>query len=1021
MKKVLGILTLLLNLSICQTSDQINQAKRIIKSKGLSKEQVIEQAKLSGYSNEQINEAMKKDLNKKIMPKENLDNTSKELNVNFDQTSQKEEKSPILNSSNNDVKVNNDNGLQYLDSQDLEIIDESYINIDSQSQYSSENVSYFGYEIFKRDPALFQAASVGAIDPDYLIGPGDEIIVMLWGETQFRQVLEVNREGFIFIPEVGQAFVNGLNMNLLESKLFRILSQSYASLNPSGGKPTTFLDISLGNLRPLRIQVLGEVSQPGAYTVSPSSTLFSSLYYFNGPTTLGSLREIQLIRGGENISNIDFYDYLLTGKSPNDLKLQLDDVIFVPRRMKTVTIKGEINRPGIYELKPGETLKDILSMAGDLKITAYLDRIQIDRIVPFEKREELGMDRMYTDFNLRDLKKTDNNFPLQDGDVIQIFSVLNLRQNVVDISGAVTRPGSYDIGESLTLSQLIIKSDSLLGDAYMDRIDIVRIKPDFTEELIRLDLDKVMDNDPKHDIELMGLDRVKVYGRAEMVSQKYVSISGHVKRPGRYSLQQNMTLYDLIFKAGGYIDPEFKKDAYLDRAELVRIDRNSGEKKIIPFNLLSVLNKTSIAFDILEPNDAVRIYSNYEIKGGGNFIYIEGNVKRPGQYDLYEKNMTLYDLIFKAGGLNDSLYRANTILQRADLIRFSDDRLYQQIIPFNLKNVILDKNNKENYKLYPDDRVRIYSKEIFNKDHFVTINGMINTPGRFKYKKGMTIKDLILECGGVSRNIYRYKIEIARIDTNNSDVEDKDFAKSIQIELDNNFDVLNSTRQVDLFQNKMSQSKENEFELAPYDYISVRPDPSFEIQKIITVEGAVRYPGLYVKIKQDERISDIILRAGGLKDNAFLEGSIFERDNKRVNVSLAKIMRRSNHSSNAIVQSGDRIQIVENPNTIIIEGEISSPGTYYCSAQKKLKKVIREAGGLTPNADEKNIVIVYPNGSSKKYIPFLNNPKVTQGSRVIVGLAAEEEPFDSTEFLKEISSIMASFAQAIAIVILAKG
>ena len=152
---------------------------------------------------------------------------------------------------------------------------------------------------------------------------------MLWGETQFRQVFKVDREGFVFIPEIGQVFVNGLNLNLLESKLFRVFSQSYASLNPKGTKATTFLDVSLGNLRPLRIQVIGEVSQPGAYTVSPSATLFSSLYYFKGPTNLGSLREIRLIRRGEVLTSIDFYNYLLNGKKTKDEKLQLDDVIFL--------------------------------------------------------------------------------------------------------------------------------------------------------------------------------------------------------------------------------------------------------------------------------------------------------------------------------------------------------------------------------------------------------------------------------------------------------------------------------------------------------------------------------------------------------------------------------------------------------------------------------------------------------------------------------------------------------------------
>ena len=157
---------------------------------------------------------------------------------------------------------------------DLELLEESELSIDTKSQERSSQIKYFGYDIFSRDPSFFQSTSIGVIDPDYLIGPEDEIIVMLWGETQFRQVLNVDREGFVFIPEVGKVSVNGLNLNLLESKLFRVFSQSYASLNPQNATPTTFLDVSIGNLRPLRVQVLGEVRQPGAFTVSPTATLF---------------------------------------------------------------------------------------------------------------------------------------------------------------------------------------------------------------------------------------------------------------------------------------------------------------------------------------------------------------------------------------------------------------------------------------------------------------------------------------------------------------------------------------------------------------------------------------------------------------------------------------------------------------------------------------------------------------------------------------------------------------------------
>ena len=364
-----------------QTANDIKTAKKLIKQTGMSEQQARDAAKARGYTDNQINAVIRKEKEKSSSNASKIESLGNIGFSEFEKSNDVLQKEPLSQMMN----PNSDEELPMVIENPIENLDESSLNIESKTQLVQQKLTYFGYDFFSRDPALFQSTSVGAVDPDYLIGPGDNIIVMLWGETQFREVLTVDREGFVFIPEIGQVFVNGLNLNLLESKLFRVFSQSYASLNPQDRTPTTFLDVSLGNLRPLRIQVLGEVAQPGAYTVSPSATLFSSLYYFNGPTTLGSLRDIQLIRGGKKVTSIDFYDYLLTGKKPKDQKLQLDDVIFIPRRSKTVTIEGEINRAGVFEIKPEESLIDLINLAGDLKITAYLDRAQIDRIVQIEK------------------------------------------------------------------------------------------------------------------------------------------------------------------------------------------------------------------------------------------------------------------------------------------------------------------------------------------------------------------------------------------------------------------------------------------------------------------------------------------------------------------------------------------------------------------------------------------------------------------------------------------------------------
>ncbi|SVD75486.1 uncharacterized protein METZ01_LOCUS428340, partial [marine metagenome] len=255
---------------------------------------------------------------------------------------------------------------------------------------------------------------------------------------------------------------------------------------------------------------------------------------------------------------------------------------------------------------------------------------------------------------------------------------------------------------------MINKADGLLGDAYLDRVDVVRIKSDFTEELLKLDLEQAISGNQDHDILLQGLDQIRVYGMTEMVPKTYVSIAGHVKRSGRYLLQENMTLYDLIFKAGGFVDEEFKKRTYLKRAELVRINEDNDEKEIIPFNLGLVLSKQGLSNTVLRTDDAVRIYSVLEIEGDTRYVSISGHVKRPGRYELFEGNMTLYDLIFKTGGFTDQEYKKRTYLKRAELVRVNEDNDEKEIIPFNL-GLVLDKQGMANSVLRTDDAVRIYS------------------------------------------------------------------------------------------------------------------------------------------------------------------------------------------------------------------------------------------------------------------------------------------------------------------------
>ena len=1106
--KILLLLFSLLLTIKAQSNSQLKQVKGLIKSGVVTKSQVLEAAQAKGLKESEIN---------------NLIENESRINKNKDKIEQNIE--PLEN--NNLDRVNNQKKSetkerevsQYYDANELPIIEEKqelFLTKESNIEKKDTNLNlvenpiYFGYDIFKRDPALFQASSVGLVDPEYLIGPGDEIILMLWGETQFRQLIKVDREGFIFIPDIGQVFVNGLNLNLLESKLFRVLSQYYASLDPANNQATTFLDVSLGNLRPLRIQVMGEVGQPGAYTVSPTSTLFSSLYYFKGPTILGSLRDVRLIREGRQISSIDFYDYLLTGTQPNDQKLQLDDVVFIPKRKKTITILGEVNRPGIYELKDKESLSNLISMAGDLKVTAYLDRAQIDRIVPFNKRKEMGMDRKFVDVSLVEILESKKPFDLQDGDRIQIFPVMELRQNIVFINGAVSRPGSYDLGDGLNLSELIKKADGILGDAYLDRIDIVRTKADFTEKLLKLNLDLVLNGDQENDIILNSLDRITIYSMSQMIPKTFVSISGHVKAPGRYLLQENMTLYDLIFKSGGFIDEEFLKMTYLKRAELVRVKVDSDEKEIISFNLNSVLNRGDIASILLRPNDAVRIYSTDEIEGelryvsisghvkrpgryelfegnmtlydlifkaGGyedieykknayidraelvrvlginnekeiitfnidsvlsrneiaslnlkvndavriyskdeifgnlKFVSISGNVKNPGQYELYEKNMTLYDLIFRSGGFEDVNFKNSTYLDRADLIRTEKTSMQKFLISFNLESIINDKDSKQNIKLEPGDEIKIYPKNMFTRIGNVSIDGFIKNPGNYDLKIGMTLQDLIVEAGGLTSSNRNYFIEVASL---NDTIINDSLMRIVKINSFKDFTIPKSKNITPEPKKILETSKYN---LKPMDNISVRVGENQGISRV-SISGEVRYPGIYSIVKSKETVGDIIKRAGGFTENAYPFSSSIIRNNKQINIDLQKVIFSKRKKFDLNLIDGDKIAIEKKPGIVEIVGSVNAPGLYKYTKGLRVKDLIKMAGGYNLDFEKDNIYIKYPNGISRKY-GLLNNHKVFDGSILTVGAKEKVEPLNKTEYAKELTSIFSNLIQALSIILLA--
>ena len=698
--------------------------------------------------NAQNLESIKQQLRNSGVDQNQAKKIANEQGLNDDQIKSELESRGISTNEKNQLQGQAANDINELDKDDNSIDNVEDLSIESTSIDSKLSSIHFGYEIFSGDPEAFQASDFGALDPNYNIGPGDQIIVMLWGESQFRQEFTVNREGYVFVPDVGQVFVNGLDLKSLEIKFFQILSKVYSTLNPSSGRPTTFIDISLGNLRPLRIIVLGDVSQPGAYAVSPSTTLSSSLYYFNGPTINGSLRDIRLIREGEIFGKIDYYNYLLYGSIPNDFRLQLDDIVFIPPRGKTVSIVGEIIREGIYELNINEGLNELIKIAGGLKISAYMDRAQINRIVKPDNRSDLNMDRMFIDVNLLQIVNNKENFEIYDGDSINIFPIQSMQKNYVSIKGSpVVRPGKYQLHKKMRLIDIIDRADGLTSNAYLNTCHIIRLKTDLTKELISVNLKKAYEGNLENNIMLQFMDEIIVYNNNYLKNVfKNITINGSVKLPGSYSLENGSTINDLIMVAGG-----FTVGIKRVRINVARYNPSNYKptlhffpSKSSYFTLEDMEDESSPSNKfLLKSNDIINIYSDpkdEKIKT----VTILGEIYHPGNYPLLSKIEKVSNIINRAGGLKKEAY-----LKSSKYIRNNKE------IRLSFEQIMKNNNSSDNISIIPGDTI-IISK----KYNIVEVRGEVNNPGFFNYYKDYRVKNYIEIAGGLNIDAEKNQIWI---------------------------------------------------------------------------------------------------------------------------------------------------------------------------------------------------------------------------------------------------------------------
>jgi protein involved in polysaccharide export with SLBB domain len=610
----------------------------------------------------------------------------------------------------------------------------------------------FGLDFFRNATTQFDPNLAGPVDASYRINPGDRLVLVLTGDVEQSYTLDVTREGFIIIPQVGQLWVNNLTMRELENVLYSRLGRVYSGVRRGAGATTHFY-VTPARLASNQIFVTGDVVRPGSYRISSAGTALSALYAAQGPSDNGSLRRVLIRRGGAAVDTLDVYDYLLNGNTAHDVRLTNSDLVFVPIHGPRARIVGEIARPATYEIKPSETLADALRFAGGFTATASRRRVQIERIVPPEQRALGGRDRIVTEIVSDQFTSgTGPSIAVLDGDVIRVFSVASRVRNRIYVRGNVWSPGSQGIAPGMTVSDALRLAGGVRPDAYLGQLLITRTLPDSSKLQLRAalrDTTGVVIND----IPLQEDDEIRVFSTSEFRPTRYVAINGAVRKSGQFPYREGMTIRDLVLLAGG-----MDQSAYLNEAEVARLPENrSGGVTATTFR---VPLDSSYIFErgpdgkylgppglpaASGPNAEVTVqpYDNVLILRQPNWelqrtAVVAGEVKYPGRYSLKTKTEKITDLINRAGGLTPDGY--------ANGVTFYRTRNGVGRIGIELPDVLRNPRSLDNLALQDGDSIFIP-----RYNAVVNVQGSVNSPLAVTWAPGKTIEFYIRAAGGPSR------------------------------------------------------------------------------------------------------------------------------------------------------------------------------------------------------------------------------------------------------------------------------
>ncbi len=519
----------------------------------------------------------------------------------------------------------------------------------AEQALSSLRAKIFGSDIFRNNKLTFEPNINIATPQNYRVGPEDEIIVDIFGLSEANYPRKVSADGAINIPYAGVVQVAGLSLEEIGQKLTSRLSSIYTGIRAGN----TYVRVTTGKLRTIKVTLIGEATRPGTYTLSSVSTVFAALYAAGGPTANGSYREIEILRGNRVVSKLDVYDFLLRGDQKGNITLRDQDVIRIPVYKNRVEFDGEVKRPRIFEVLDNESLSDVLQFAGGFTDNAYQARIKVLQNTSRERKIEDVFERDYSTYQPKS------------GDKYLAEAILDRFENRIQIEGAVFRPGPYELEPGLTLKALINKAEGFRENAFLTRGYINRVKPDGNLELISFNPGKIVDGSDA-DVILKREDIVTISSIFDLKDEYNVSIDGEIRNPGQFRYSENMNLEDLILQAGG-----LKEGASVTRIEVARRVDNSNKDQasaksaeIFQITIENDLSLKTSGFK-LEPFDivSVRRSEGYEVQ---RQVSIVGEVKYPGIYFITRKNERISDLVQRAGGTTVFAYEKGASLQRGN-------------------------------------------------------------------------------------------------------------------------------------------------------------------------------------------------------------------------------------------------------------------------------------------------------------------------------------------------------------------